>query len=156
MVWLHGGGFTEGAGSDYDPSRMAAQGGVIVVSVDFRLGIYGFFGHPGLAGSGTFGLQDQQSALRWVRDNVGAFGGDPHNAILFGQSGGSIGTCAQLTSPSSAGLFQRAILQSGPCGMRWPPSSLVLGAGRLVRQAAGPGRAERKQSRRGAGLSPRG
>ncbi|MFI6079133.1 carboxylesterase family protein [Actinoplanes sp. NPDC051343] len=103
-------------------------GGVIVVSVDFRLGIYGFFGHPGLAGSGTFGLHDQQSALRWVRDNVGAFGGDPHNVTLFGQSGGSIGTCAQLTSPSSAGLFQRAILQSGPCGMHWPPSSLVLGA----------------------------
>jgi para-nitrobenzyl esterase len=77
LVWLHGGGFTAGAGSDYDPTRMAVQGGVIVVTVDFRLGVYGFFGHPGLPGSGTFGLLDQQAALRWVWANIGAFGGDP-------------------------------------------------------------------------------
>jgi para-nitrobenzyl esterase len=139
MVWLHGGGFTEGAGSDYDPTRMAVQGGVIVVTVDFRLGIFGFFGHPGLAGSGTFGLQDQQAALRWVRGNIAAFGGDPHNVTLIGESGGSVAACAQLTSPQSAGLFQRVVLESGSCSMNWPESSMVIGgpAGSFFKPVAG-------------------
>ncbi|GIH19878.1 carboxylesterase/lipase family protein [Rugosimonospora africana] len=127
MVWLHGGGFTQGAGGDYDPTRMASQGGAIVVTVDFRLGIFGFFGHPGLPGSGTFALQDQQAALRWVRDNISAFGGDPHNVTLFGQSGGSVATCAQLTSPPAAGLFQRVIMESGTCALDWPANSAALG-----------------------------
>ena len=121
MVFLHGGGLTTGAGSDYNPSRMAARGGVIVVTVDFRLGIFGFFGHAGLPGSGTFGLQDQQAALRWVRANIAAFGGEPGNVTLFGQSGGAVATCAQLTSPGSAGLFQRAIMESGNCQLNGPP-----------------------------------
>jgi para-nitrobenzyl esterase len=118
MVWLHGGGFSEGAGSDYDPRRLATAGDVIVVSVDFRLGVYGFYGLPGLDGSGTFGLQDQQAALRWVRENIGSFGGDPGTVTVFGESGGAIGTCLQLLSPGARGLFHRAVLQSGTCTQR--------------------------------------
>jgi para-nitrobenzyl esterase len=127
LVWLHGGGLTTGAGSEYDPERMAAQGDVIVVTVDFRLGIFGFYGHSALPGSGTFGLLDQQAALRWVQRDIGAFGGDPGRVTLAGQSGGAVATCAQLTSPLSAGLFQRAVLQSGSCGMNWPQDGLALG-----------------------------
>jgi para-nitrobenzyl esterase len=127
MVWLHGGGFTSGAGSDYNPARMAAQGDVIVVTVDFRLGMFGYFGLPGLPGSGTFGLQDQQAALRWVRANITAFGGDPHDVTLFGESGGAVATCAQLTSPAAAGLFQRAIMQSGNCQLNWPADAMSMG-----------------------------
>lgn len=115
MVWVHGGGNTSGSGADYDPARMAARGDVVVVTINYRLGVFGFFGHPGLAGSGTFALQDQQAALRWVRDNAAAFGGDPRNVTVFGESAGGIDVCAQLTSPGSAGLFDRAILQSGSC-----------------------------------------
>jgi para-nitrobenzyl esterase len=124
LVFLHGGGLTTGSGSDYDPARMAVQGDVIVVTVDFRLGIFGFFGHAGLPGSGTFGLQDQQAALRWVRANIAAFGGEPANVTLSGQSGGAVSTCAQLTSPRSAGLFQRAIMESGDCQLSWPRDAM--------------------------------
>lgn len=117
MVWLHGGGFTQGSGGDYDAERLA-RGGVVVVTVNYRLGIFGFLGHPGLTGSGSFGLLDQQAALRWIRRNAAAFGGDPHNITLFGESAGAFSTCAQLTSPAAAGLFDKAILQSGTCSMR--------------------------------------
>jgi len=127
MVFLHGGGLTTDSGSNYNPSRMAARGNVIVVTIDFRLGIFGFFGHAGLPGSGTFGLQDQQAALRWVRANIAAFGGEPGNVTLFGQSGGAVATCAQLTSPRSAGLFQRAIMQSGNCQLNWPRDAMGTG-----------------------------
>ncbi|MCT9093372.1 carboxylesterase family protein [Streptomyces sp. ASQP_92] len=115
IVWLHGGGFTSGAASSYDAHRMAVGGDVVVVSVNYRLGALGFLARAGLPGSGTFGLADQQAALRYVRDTIGAFGGDPRNVTLAGQSAGSYAVCAQLASPSAAGLFQRAIMQSGPC-----------------------------------------
>lgn len=127
MVFLHGGGLTTGSGSDYNPARMAADGDVIVVTIDFRLGIFGFFGHAGLPGSGTFGLQDQEAALRWVRANIAAFGGEPGNVTLFGQSGGAVATCAQLTSLWSAGLFQRAIMESGNCQLNWPRDAMGTG-----------------------------
>ncbi|MEU4409551.1 carboxylesterase family protein [Streptosporangium sp. NPDC023963] len=115
MVWLHGGGLMRGAGSDYDARRLAERGDVVVVKVNYRLGIFGFFGHPGLENSGAFGIEDQQAALRWVRRNAAAFGGDPRNVTLAGESAGSHSVCAQLTSPSAAGLFHRAIAQSSPC-----------------------------------------
>ncbi|MBE1612419.1 carboxylesterase/lipase family protein [Actinopolymorpha pittospori] len=115
MVWLHGGGYSDGAASSYDAHRLAVQGDVVVVTVNYRLGIFGFLAHPGLAGSGTFALLDQQAALRWVRRNAAFFGGDPRNVTLFGESAGASSTCAQLVSPSAAGLFDRAILESGPC-----------------------------------------
>ncbi len=119
VVWVHGGGFFMGAGSNYDARRFAEQGDVVVVTINYRLGIFGYFGMPGLEGSGTFGLRDQQAALRWVRDNIAAFGGDPRNVTLAGQSAGAMSVCAQLTSPGAAGLFDKAVMQSGSCGTGW-------------------------------------
>lgn len=120
MVWLHGGGNSYGSGGDFDPHRLAVGGDVVVVTINFRLGAFGFFGYPGLAGSGDFGLQDQQAALSWVQRNAVAFGGDPRNVTLFGQSGGAFDVCGQLTSPTARGLFQRVIMQSGSCASSWP------------------------------------
>jgi para-nitrobenzyl esterase len=127
MVWLHGGGFSSGTANTYNPRRLVAEGGVIVVTVEFRLNIFGFFGFPGLDGSGTFGLQDQQAALRWIQRNIAAFGGDPGNVTLFGESGGAIAACGQLTSPGAAGLFHKAILQSGAATTSWPRNAANLG-----------------------------
>jgi para-nitrobenzyl esterase len=115
VVWIHGGGFFMGAGANYDARRLAERGNVVVVTINYRLGVFGYFGMPGLAGSGTFGLADQQAALRWVRQNAGAFGGDPHNVTVAGQSAGAMSVCAQLTSPRATGLFDKAVLQSGSC-----------------------------------------
>jgi len=126
MVWSHGGGFSSGSGSQYDSTRLATEGDVILVTVDFRIGVFGNFGLRGLPGSGTFGMQDQQAALRWVRDNIGAFGGNPHNVTLFGESGGAIGTCGLLTSPGTRGLVGRAIMQSGSCLLSWPANGLAM------------------------------
>ncbi|MFF3685886.1 carboxylesterase/lipase family protein [Streptomyces sp. NPDC002187] len=109
MVWLHGGDHEDGEGAMYGAERLAAQGDVVVVTVNYRLGALGWLG------DGNYGLQDQQAALRWVRANAAAFGGDPRNLTLFGESGGARSVCANLVSPASAGLFDRAILQSGPC-----------------------------------------
>lgn len=119
MVWLHGGSFTSGAGSDYGVDQLVRNGSV-VVTVNYRLGAFGFFGYPGLEGSGAFGLKDQQKALEWVQRNIRSFGGDPHNVTLFGASAGGLSTCAQLTSPRTKGLFHRAIIQSGPCQLGLP------------------------------------
>jgi carboxylesterase type B len=120
MVWIHGGGFTGGAASQYDARWLATKNDVVVVTVNYRLGVFGFFGHPGLAGSGTFGLADQQAALKWVQRNARAFGGDARNVTVFGESAGGLSVCAQLASPRAAGLFAKAIIQSGPCGLSTP------------------------------------
>lgn len=127
MVWSHGGGFSSGSGSQHVPTSLATEGDVIVVTVDFRIGVFGNFGLAGLRGSGTFGLQDQQAALRWVRQNIGAFGGDAHNVTLFGESGGGVGTCGLLTSPGTRGLVDRAIMESGSCKLSWPANGLAMG-----------------------------
>ncbi|MEU3839380.1 carboxylesterase family protein [Streptomyces sp. NPDC028635] len=136
LVWLHGGGFTTGAGSSYDAHRMSTRGDVVVVTVNYRLGALGYLAHGGLPGSGTFGLADQQEALRWVRAEIGAFGGDAHNVTLAGESAGGYSVCAQLVSPTAAGLFDRAIIQSGPCTGRperpFAPSSVPLPAARTA------------------------
>ncbi|AKH86385.1 carboxylesterase [Streptomyces sp. CNQ-509] len=119
IVWLHGGGLTTGAGSDYDAARLAATGDVIVVSVNYRLGVLGFLSHPALDDpggvSGNHGLMDQSRALGWVRANAAAFGGDPGRVTLAGQSAGARSVCAHLAAPASRGLFQRAVVQSGAC-----------------------------------------
>jgi para-nitrobenzyl esterase len=115
LVWVHGGGLVSGAGSDYDPARLAARGDLVVVTVNYRLGNLGFMGFPGLADGGAFGIEDQQAALRWVKRNIAAFGGDPRNVTVAGESGGAHSVCALLASPRSAGLFHRAIGQSTPC-----------------------------------------
>jgi len=120
MVYLHGGAFTIGAGGNYDPSRLASEHNRIIVTVNFRLGALGWLAHPDLANGvnpvgGNWGLMDQQAALRWVQTNVSAFGGDPRNVTLFGESTGAWSACYLMASPGSEGLFQRVILQSGPC-----------------------------------------
>ncbi|MFC7385366.1 carboxylesterase/lipase family protein [Sphaerisporangium rhizosphaerae] len=129
MVWVHGGGFTGGSGSDYDERRLAVQGDVVVVTINYRLGAFGFFGYPGLAGSGAFGLMDQQAALRWVRRNAAAFGGDPGRVTLFGESAGGDSMCAQLTSPAARGLFHRMVIQSGSCTELNVPDVIFPGVG---------------------------
>ena len=123
MVWLHGGGLRSGSG-DSEVARgrfMAETTGTVVVSLNYRLGPFGFLAHPAFGEtSGNYGLLDQQMALLWVRDNIAAFGGNPNNVTLMGESAGSASTCVQMTLPSSKGLFHRAILQSGPCASLAP------------------------------------
>ncbi|MEV7553107.1 carboxylesterase family protein [Amycolatopsis sp. NPDC089917] len=125
MVWLHGGGYTMDAGSHYGAQRLADQGDVVVVTANYRLGVFGYFGLPGLAGSGDFGLADQISALRWTQRNIASFGGDPRNVTVAGQSAGGMSTCALLTSPASTGLFTKAAIMSGSCLLDWPYGGLV-------------------------------
>ncbi|MFF3501871.1 carboxylesterase/lipase family protein [Streptomyces sp. NPDC003247] len=125
MVWIHGGGFTVGSGTFYDGGNLAARGDVVVVTLNYRLGAFGYLAHPDLAQespqgtSGNYGLLDQQAALRWVRDNIAAFGGDPGNVTIFGESAGGGSVCHHLVSPRTTGLFDRAIAQSG-CGFPLP------------------------------------
>jgi para-nitrobenzyl esterase len=116
MVWIHGGGFTGGAGSIYDGSVLATQGHVIVVTINYRLGAFGSLALPGLDGKaagGDFGLLDQQAALRWVQRNARAFGGNPRDVTEFGESAGAASVCDNMASPTAAGLFSRAIAESG-------------------------------------------
>jgi para-nitrobenzyl esterase len=126
VVWIHGDGAI-GAGSFFDARRLATIGDVIVVTINYRLGVFGVFGYAGLDGSGTFGLQDQRAALQWVLRNAAAFGGDPENVTLFGESYGGLATSAHLTSPESQGLFHRAIIQSGFALMDLPAGALYPG-----------------------------
>ena len=121
LVWIHGGGFVTGAGSQYDGSKLAADG-TVVVTINYRLGALGFLAHPALASrpggpAGNYGLMDQQAALNWVHDNIRAFGGDPHNVTIAGESAGGLAVLAHLISPGSRGLFQRAIVESGSFGL---------------------------------------
>ena len=127
MVWWHGGGYVNGAGSDYDADRLATQGDVVVVTLNYRLGIFGYFGLPGLPGSGDFGLEDQIAAARWAKRNAAAFGGDPDNITVFGESAGGMSTCAMLTSPQAHGLVDKAIISSGSCLLDWPAGGLYPG-----------------------------
>jgi para-nitrobenzyl esterase len=119
MVWIHGGGFTGGAGSIYDGKIIAARGRAVVVTINYRLNAFGFLALPSLDkrgtghSSGDYGLMDQQAALRWVRANARAFGGDPRNVTIFGESAGGASVCANMASPAARGLFQRAIAESG-------------------------------------------
>lgn len=121
MVWLHGGGFLTGSGGTYDMAQLARKGRVVVVSPNYRLGALGFFRLPeqgpatGEAAPANIGLMDQQAALRWVQSEIGQFGGDPSRVTLFGQSAGAAAVCMHMVAPGSAGLFQRAIMQSGLC-----------------------------------------
>ena len=126
MVWIYGGGFAIGDNVQYDPSRLAQRQGVIVVAPNYRLGALGFLAHPGLRGTGegAYALLDQQAALRWVRDNIAGFGGDPRNVTLFGESAGAWSVCYQMTAPGAQGLFQHAILESGACTS--PDSAIAM------------------------------
>lgn len=119
MVWIHGGAFQVGSGESYDPTKLVTTGDVVVVTINYRLGALGFLAHPALSAespagiSGNYGLLDQQLALRWVQDNIAAFGGNPKHVTIFGESAGGISVQAQLASPLAAGTFHRAIVESG-------------------------------------------
>ena len=128
MVWIYGGGFAIGDNVQYDPSRLAERQGVLVVAANYRLGAFGFLAHPGLRaeGEGAYALLDQQAALRWVRDNIARFGGDPANVTVFGESAGAWSVCYQLTAPGAQGLFQHAIIESGACTS--PDSAISMAA----------------------------
>jgi para-nitrobenzyl esterase len=118
MVWIHGGAFVNGSGRIYDAARLAARGDIVVVTLNYRLGALGFLAHPALGPPGqvgNYGLADQQAALRWVRDNIAAFGGDPGRVTVAGESAGGMSVCDHLVAPGSRGLFAGAIIQSGPC-----------------------------------------
>ena len=118
LVWIHGGGFFNGSGDIYDARRLSAQGDIIVVTVNYRLGALGFLADPALGRDGAignYGLTDQQAALRWVRDNIAEFGGDPQQVTIAGESAGGMSVCDHLVAPGSAGLFRAAIIQSAPC-----------------------------------------
>lgn len=126
MVWIHGGAFISGSGQEagYDPTRLV-QENVVVVTMNYRIGALGFLPHPALtdeAGeSGNYGLMDQQKALQWVQANIAAFGGNPDNVTIFGESAGGHSVYSHLVAPSSKGLFHKAIAQSGAYSPTQPP-----------------------------------
>jgi len=121
MLWIHGGGNFAGASSEaiFDGEALA-QHGVVLVSVNYRLGVFGFYAHPELTAeskhhaSGNYGLMDQVAALQWVRDNIARFGGDPRNVTIFGESAGALDINVLMTSPLAKGLYARLIGESGP------------------------------------------
>src|SRR5579884_186499 len=165
MVWIHGGGNVGGSTSDpvpfadggafYSGASLAANG-TVVVSMNYRLGVFGFFAHPGLVAEGSKaanqGLWDQRFALEWVRANVDKFGGDPNDVTIFGESAGSLDVCLHVASPQTPPLFGRAISESGGCTTRQPTlaegQQLVLAFAAQVgcpagnASDAGPGAAE--------------
>jgi para-nitrobenzyl esterase len=135
LVWIHGGGLVLEGSRNYDPSRLAAEG-TVVVTMNYRLGALGFLAHPALASrpggpSGNYGLMDQQAALRWVQNNIGEFGGDSDNVTIAGQSAGGLSVLAHLVSPGSRGLFPRAIVQSGA----FAPTQQPLSSGEAFGEA---------------------
>jgi para-nitrobenzyl esterase len=153
MVWIHGGALVTGESNDYDPTAFV-QDGVIVVTINYRLGALGFLAHPAFAAektdpdhdgdvdansAGDYGLMDQQLALRWVRDNIIFFGGDPLNVTIFGESAGGLSVFSQLASPSSANLFQKAIIESGAYQLSTQTLATAEAAGTAFATAAGCG-----------------
>ena len=131
MLWIHGGSFTRGGAAQpsYDGTRLAGEG-VVIVTINYRLNIFGYLAHPQLSaeqggGSGNYGLRDQIAALRWVRDNIAAFGGDPGRVTVFGESAGAMAVSHILVSPLAEGLFHAAIGQSG--GSLAPQPELATG-----------------------------
>ena len=119
MVWIHGGGFIMGgaAQATYDGGKISTRTGTVLVSLNYRLGPLGFLAHSSLGeGSGNFGILDQQAALQWVQKNIAAFGGDPKNVTIFGESAGSMSVGVHQGSPGSKGLFHRAVMESGGLG----------------------------------------
>lgn len=139
MVWIHGGGFSNGSAAMplYWGDRLAKRG-VVVVSIAYRLGVFGFLAHPDQSAeageAGNYGLKDQVAALRWVRDNIEAFGGDPSQVTIAGQSAGAMSVSLLLAIPEAQGLFRRAIAQSGGV---FEPLQLAPGFGLKVAEGNG-------------------
>jgi para-nitrobenzyl esterase len=135
LVWIHGGGWTEGSGRDFDATKLM-QDGIVVVTINYRLGALGFLAHPALASrpdgpSGNYGHMDQQAALRWVHENIDRFGGNPDNVTIDGQSAGALSVLVHLVSRGSRGLFDRAIVESGSFAL----TQQTLAAGEAFGQA---------------------
>jgi para-nitrobenzyl esterase len=143
MVWIHGGALTFGQSDDFDGSMLATTGDVIVVTINYRLGALGFLAHPALTAespdhaSGNYGIMDQQFALQWVQRNIIAFGGDPNKVTIFGQSAGGLSVLSHLASPRAAGLFHRAIVQSGASELALPTLAVGETQGVLFANAVG-------------------
>jgi carboxylesterase type B len=132
LVFIHGGGNTNGSGGQQHPFKMVRQTGTIVVTFNYRLSILGWLALPAMdaayrGDSGNIGVLDQQAALRWVQANIERFGGDPTNVTLGGESAGGWGVCANLVSPGSAGLFDRAVIESITCTFRERQAALAQG-----------------------------
>jgi para-nitrobenzyl esterase len=131
MVWFHGGGYTGGQGGDYDGRLLAGEDDLVVVTVNYRLGVFGFLAASGLSASsenetsGNYGIQDQRLALEWVQENIAAFGGDAERVTIVGESAGAGSVCTHLVSPESRGLFHGAIMQSGTCAGTQPSATLA-------------------------------
>ena len=147
MVWIHGGGFTGGS-SDipwYDGSALARTGDVVVVTINYRLGALGFLHldhiEPSFAGSGANGIRDQAAALEWVRDNIAGFGGDPGNVTIFGESAGGMSVATLLGTPAAAGLFHRAVAQSGAAAHVHAPATAEHVTGAFLDALGAPRRA---------------
>lgn len=144
IVWFHGGGNFAGTAADYDGGRLATGGPegtpAVVVTVNYRLGLLGFLAHPALLGEGApglnFGTLDQQAALRWVKENIAAFGGDPARVTIAGQSGGSVDVHANVVSPLAAGLVHGAIFMSAPAA-GFVPLDAARERGQAFAEAAG-------------------
>ena len=134
LIFIHGGSNQRGTGSGYDPSEIVAREGIVAVTINYRLNVFGFLALPSLdaeAGepsSGNYGLLDQQAAFRWVQANISAFGGDPHRVTIDGESAGGIDVCANLVSPLAAGLFDKAIMESMYCPAATHNEALGTGA----------------------------
>jgi para-nitrobenzyl esterase len=137
--WIHGGGLENGSSNQHDGTLITQLTGVIVVTINYRLGVFGFLAHPALTAeagqSGNYGLMDQQAALRWVHDNIASFGGDPRQVTIGGESAGGWSVCAHLSAPASRGLFARAIMESGSCYSQ--TESQAETAGSAVAQSVG-------------------
>ncbi|WP_456600325.1 carboxylesterase/lipase family protein [Blastococcus sp. SYSU DS0616] len=143
MVWIHGGSWRTGTGAAYDAAKLAVEGDVVVVTINYRLGPLGFMAQEDLSrengdvASGSAGLLDQQAALRWVERNIRAFGGNPGRVTIFGESAGGSAVCAQLTSPTARGLFDRAIAQSYSCTTPYDTLETAEATGASVAEAVG-------------------
>ena len=145
MVWIHGGGLSSGESDNYDPSKLVHNGDVIVVTINYRLGVLGFLTHPALTAespghaSGNYGLMDQQFALQWVQRNIADFGGDPNNVTIFGESAGGLSVHSNLASPTAAGLFHKAIAESGAYSLAQPPLATAEAGGAVFASVVGCG-----------------
>ena len=144
MVWIHGGGNVDGTASDeaLNGKLLVDRYNVVVVTLNYRLGVLGFMSHPSLAADGgnplaNQGLRDQQLALRWVHDNAVAFGGDPSNVTIFGESAGASDVCLHMVAPASKGLFARALGESGGCTTRRKLVSDAVPQGTMLAQQLG-------------------
>ena len=142
LFWIHGGALIVGGSAGYDPSRLVAKG-VVVVTINYRIGMLGFLAHTALTAespdhaSGDYGLMDQQAALAWAQRNIAHFGGDPRNVTIFGESAGGLSVHSQLASPLATGLFERAIVESGAYSLTQPSLPAAEAAGQAFATRAG-------------------